>query len=320
MLGARYRIIGNTLHDTESGLESEIHIDRALVTMFGKTSEMILEQTGVTIASSFRAFNEYVFAIQNDLFQFSGMCVTMRAVSIQSDHVRIYTNGVLTRAVIRDNYLITDLDGIEIPIREPEPAPVVRIHVHAFTPQRDTSQRNLGNIARDGQNVHNSFILERFKELYDTIKIHKGKLTWAQTKDAILRVNASNDVWEVLEYMQFQDGFVSKFSENETCILSIVVSCIQDNEDKMKLLAGSIADCKERGIIVCLTGRVARVLNSVFHLYEGKQPASQVRQMLLGQASRAECESLDELVDYLTSENPNVVDIRAEVESWKLDF
>ena len=94
---------------------------------------------------------------------------------------------------------------------------------------------------------------------------------------------------------------------------------IKDKKDAIKILTDNLKDCVENHHIVCLTGRVSRMLNSIEYLYAGDEIlASDCRQMLLSQASKIKYKSIDELVETLQRENPNVTKLREEVIAWEL--
>ena len=311
MLSIDQFILGNKLIDQNTGLESIIHIDHAFISLGNQVQTFSLETTGVTLNGSFRSFRDYVFAIQNGTFQYSGMCYSMASIEINSDQVRIQQRDGITRAFIRNNSLIENM-GNEIRLAEP-----VRVHV-PVTPRPRPKPRpaTLRELSRDNQNVHDSFILDKFTDIYNSLG--SPSLTWLECCRKLMQVDGSENLARVLYYIETQDGYIYKFKTSESQVLIKVTSFIKDNRDALNILTNSLRDCLQGDEFVCLTGRVARMVNSIEYLVVKKLKAKDCRPILLGQASKIEYRSMNELIRILERNNENTEGIREEVLSWGL--
>lgn len=285
MIGREERIINNILSTSEG--EYKIHIDYATITNLdsGETNTLILERTGVSIDGRFRAFREYVFFIQNNLIQHSGSCVSTYNLVINSNHVRLEKNGVIKHAVILDNVL-TELTEEEAAVN------INRNDIPLFenTPRRpDVNQTSLSSLSKDSQNVHNSSVVNKFKFVYSKIvELVKRNTPVNQLFDisidyckTLLKDKYRNKKSEskeklnrVLQYIIQQNGYIYNLQNTETQILRNIVlyilNCVnsKNQDDVFVLLCDNLTDCVEYENIVCLTGRVSRILNSVEYLID----------------------------------------------------
>jgi len=314
MLSIDQFILGNKLIDQNTGDQFTIHIDHAFISLGNQVQTFSLETTGVTLNGAFRSFSDYVFAIQNGTFQYSGMCYNMASVVIHSDQVRLERRNVITRAFIRNNTLVENLGlpmenirPAELAAPMPMPRPIPR-HM-----QRPVTLREL---ARDTQNVHDSFILDKFANIYNSLG--SPSLTWLECCRKLMQVDGSEQLARVLYYIESQNGYIYKFEASEVQVLLKVTSSIKNNRDALVILTNSLRDCLQNTEFVCLTGRVARMVNAIEHLVVKKLKAKDCRPILLGQASKIEYKSIDELVRILEKNNENTEGIREEVLSWGL--
>lgn len=331
-LAVDYFIVGNKLTDLNSGRTHIIHIDHGYITIGAETHTFILETTGVTINNMFKSFSSYVFSIQNGLFQFSGMCYHISGIKINSTHVRVEGMGNMSIIENMLQPLDTRIVPPELVVTRPDGRNII---------MPPTKEKTLSEISRSSQNVHDTFVLNKFVRVYNKMQ---NILGWSDVCKKILgehnipmfsrlvngefgmlsklitsRTNVSDYLIIVLAYIQNQNGYVFRFDATETEILSKIMYEIKDKPDAINILIDSLKDCVENHHIVCLTGRVARMLNSIEYLYTGdKIKASECRQLLLSQASKIKYNSVDELIETLQKDNPNVDNLREEVISWEL--
>lgn len=276
MIGLDEIIINNLL--TKSDGDYLIHIDHAtlLNVLTGQIQIFCLESTGITIDNVYRNFKDYVFFIQNNLIQFSGSCYSMSNFVINSRRVRLEKNGILTPMIIVNNRLLS-LDYVnETNYNIPGVNNMIENTLIS-------NEFNLFDISKDRQNVHNSSVLNKFKDLYDnilyinstcinrslSIEESVDRLTLACIdKSEVFKYN----LLKVLKYCIEQNGYIYKFNTTETEILANTVSYMfnmldsENVSESLRLLADNIVDCIEDNLIVCLTGRISRILNSALHL------------------------------------------------------
>ncbi len=274
MIGIDEIIVNNLI--TKDDGTYVIHIDHA--TLLNLSTNQIqhfsLETTGVTIDRVYRSYRDYVFFIQNNLIQFSGCCYSMSNFRINSNRVRLEKNGFIYPAIIVNNRLIDVLHDADI---NWETIPAVE---QTVIPSR---QYSLREISRDSQNVHNSAILNKFKAVYNIMvaKIANRRLLSLDSSIELILATASgrpvsfqNILDNVLKYVSRQNGYIYNLDSNETYILRVITSyisnCLEEVNQKncLTILSDNLVDCVEDDIIVCLTGRVSRMINSVYHLLE----------------------------------------------------
>lgn len=288
MLGRDETIVNNKL---TTGLgEYTIHIDHANVTntLSNTSFNICLESSGATVDGVFRLYRDYIFFIQNNLMQHSGMCISFNNLVMNSRRVRLENSeGRITRAVIVDNVLIQLRDGEEYdfgPNAPPDPVEPIVPRINANRPVVETSLRT---ISRDSQNVHNSTVALKFKTLYDKILEHLSKTIteyditifsiYSAYTNLIINSGISDTykrrtLSNVLDYSKNQNGFIYNLNDTEGNIFKHIIlyinNCIEPiyRDDTFKLLADNMIDCLENDVIVCLTGRITRMLNSIEHL------------------------------------------------------
>lgn len=367
MLGIDEIIVNNKL---TTGLgEFIIHIDHAVVTntLSNTYFNICLESTGATVDGVFRTFRDYVFFIQNNLMQHSGMCISYNNLVMNSRRVRLENSeGNITRAAIVDNVLIQLRPGEEydfVPNALLDPVEPIIPRINANIPVVESSLRE---IARNGQNVHNSTVVLKFKTLYE--KLMEQLLDAVNTYDInnfsidSAYINLMNNsgynnsifcykntklktLMNVLEHSKKQNGFIFNMDETEGNIFKHIIlyinNCVEQSykADTFKLLADNMIDCLENGGIVCLTGRITRMLNSVEHLVsykdesddesdEGNKKNSSsciddIRQEMLAKAMvmfNSEFK-ISDIKEALSLDYPNVDkdNLNTEIDSWNLE-
>ncbi len=359
MLGDSVYIVNNKLFGL--GDDCVIHIDYAYITntQTNELQSLVLERTGCCLNGSFRAFSDYVFFIQNNLIQHSGHCVTMDNLQINSEHVRIQRGEECKRAVIINNVLTetdetTGLNSLTRNIYINENNNNIN-RARVFNPIVDTRlltpTTSLSKIARDSQGVHDSNVVNKFKFSYakmiELIKRNCSQsyynnfsldLVYSTIKDAYR--NKSNESKEKLEkvlvYSKNQNGFVYNLQSTEVEVLKNVVvyilNCVnqQYQSDTFILLCDNMLDCIEHEMIVCLTGRVTRMLNSVYHFidihlsmkdkYSTVADARKEMLRIVMEMFNAN-KSADEIRKHIYKEFDwlSIEELETEVNSWKLE-
>lgn len=292
MLGESQIIVNNKLSGL--GRDCIIHIDYATVRNVdtGYTSELMIESSGCMLDGVFRSFTDYVFFIQNNLIQHSGSCVSISNLVINSSRVRIQREDECFDAAIIDNMVVELNDNSYEFINETEQyavQPATYIETNTAWSRNHLFKDSLIDIVSDSQNVHNSSIVNKFKYIYFKMKeltarakrngtIIDIELNKCYNIISLVYRNNSEScrlkLRDVLAYSKSQNGFIYNLTATETEIFRNVVifihSCVNEDHitDALTLLADNIVDCVEFGEIVCLTGRVTRMLNSILHLVD----------------------------------------------------
>jgi hypothetical protein len=144
----------------------------------------------------------------------------------------------------------------------------------------------LNNLAKDNQNVHDTYGLNKFKEIINklngntnitktidevVIEIKKFIDSKFKSKYSILNYYYklfSADYYkikkakEALDYIKQNNGFISVYSMYELQILQLIWNSIYDNEDLKDMLLNSLLDMHlSYGGFYCLTGRVTRMVD-----------------------------------------------------------
>jgi hypothetical protein len=356
MIGIEETIVNNKL---TTGLgDYIIHIDHATITnnLSNTTFNICLESTGATVDGIFRTFRDYVFFIQNNLMQHSGMCVSFNDLVMNSRRVRLENSeGHVTRAVIVDNVLIQLRAGDEYQfMQDALPDPVERI-VPIVNNNRPFVESSLLEIARNSQNVHNSTVVLKFKILYEKIiqcidtAISRYDISIFSI-DKAYRTLIDNSglhnspkfkiLIDVLKHSRLQNGFIYNLNANECNILKNTVlyinNCVDPKyrADTFKLLAENMIDCVENEVVVCLTGRITRMLNSLEHLVseiddaenvkdDGSVNIDDIRQEMLAKAmtmfnNKVQLNDIKEAI-YLDYKNVSKDCLNREIDSWELE-
>lgn len=366
MLGQDETIINNKIN---TGLDDYIiHIDHAVITntLSNISFNICLESTGATVDGVFRSYKDYVFFIQNNLMQHSGMCVSFNNLLINSRRVRLENNdGNIIRAVIVDNILIPLKEGEEYDFGQNAPPEPVIMPQNNRIRNVPVKEYSLEEISNDRQNVHNSTIVHKFKTLYEKIINHINKVVSKNDIDnfsiddaytnlmsnsgfnnSILCYNNKKlkTLSNILEYSKKQNGFIYNLNDNECNIFKYVIiyinNCVDSSykADTFKLLANNMLDCLENNSIVCLTGRITRMLNSIEHLVScdkykidddcnDKQNNSininDIRQEMLAKAMVMFNNNLkiSDIKEAIMLDYPNIDKecLRSEIDSWDLE-
>jgi len=288
MIGNSERIINNIISTNE--YERKINIDYATITNLdnNEISELVLESTGASLNGSFRLFSDYVFFIQNNLIQHSSLCISMNNLVINSNHVRIENNGVITHALIENNVLIelteeeVIANGFDRNVLENNRAQAVNNNFSA-----NVNYINISSLSKDTQNVHNSFIVSKLCYIYfkileliqrNTQLSHRSNISLDYCKNILLDKYRNKDseskekLNRVICFIIAQNGYIYNLKQTETQILINIVlyilNCVnaEMQNDIFMLLCDCLVDCLEYDTVVCLTGRVNRMINSVEYL------------------------------------------------------
>jgi hypothetical protein len=367
MLGLDETIVNNKF---TTGLDNYIiHIDHAVITntLANTSFNICLESMGATVDGVFRKYTDYVFFIQNNLMQHSGLCINFNNLVMNSRRVRLESSaGEITRAVIVDNVLIQLADGEVYDFGPNAPPDPIDLIIPRINTNRYVDESSLREISRNGQNVHNSTVVYKFKILYEKIlkqlresisiyDIDNFSIDSAYTNlisnsglnsglNSILnsflfyKQTKLKTLMNVLEYSKKQNGFIYNLNDTEGNILKHIIlyinNCVDQNykADTFKLLADNMIDCLENDVIVCLTGRITRMLNSIEHLVsendgEIKKNISEniddIRQEMLAKAMTMFNNKvlLNEIKEALYLDYPKVDKscLNTEIDSWNLE-
>lgn len=359
MLGLDETIVNNKL---TTGLgEYTIHIDHANVTntLSNTSFNICLESTGATVDGVFRLYRDYIFFIQNNLMQHSGMCISFNNLVMNSRRVRLENSeGRITRAVIVDNVLIQLRDGEEYDFGPNAPPDPVDLIIPIINTNRYVDESSLREISRNSQNVHNSTVVHKFKILYEKIlkqlreSISIYDIDNFSIDSAYINLISNSGLnsflcykntklktlMNILEYSQNQNGFIYNLNDTEGNILKHIIlyinNCVDQNykADTFKLLADNMIDCLENNVIVCLTGRITRMLNSIEHLVSEKdeeikknisENIDDIRQEMLAKAMTMfnNKVQLNEIKKTISLDYPNIDKniLNTEINSWELE-
>lgn len=359
MLGRDETIVNNKMN---TGLgEYTIHIDHANVTntLSNTSFNICLESSGATVDGVFRLYRDYIFFIQNNLMQHSGMCISFNNLVMNSRRVRLENSeGRITRAVIVDNVLIQLRDGEEYDFGPNAPPDPVDLFIPIINTNRYVDESSLREISRNGQNVHNSTVVHKFKILYEKIlkqlreSISIYDIDNFSIDSAYINLISNSGLnsflcykntklktlMNILEYSQNQNGFIYNLNDTEGNILKHIIlyinNCVDQNykADTFKLLADNMIDCLENNVIVCLTGRITRMLNSIEHLVSEKdeeikknisENIDDIRQEMLAKAMTMfnNKVQLNEIKKTISLDYPNIDKniLNTEINSWELE-
>lgn len=287
MIGIDEIIVNNVL--TKDDGDFLIHIDHGHI-INSSTNEIqtfYIETTGVTINGIFRSFKDYVFSVQNNLIQFSGSCYSLNNFIINSNRVRLERKKIIYNAIIINNNLIEDFDDEFNPYNNYE-YPVL-----PNTPPSINTHSSLYEISSNRQNVHNSEVMNKFKFLYYKMleiinNTHIYVFSYEDSRSILLECCKNKDIMfkrnlvKVLDYSKKHNGYVYNIDSSEVQVFRNIIAYLNKMiPDKnitslyLILFADNLVDCIENDIVVCLTGRVNRMINSIQPLLENNLSKSE---------------------------------------------
>jgi hypothetical protein len=227
---------------------------------------------------------------------------------------------------------------IEIPIQRQRPIPRPRQEININQIHRH-NERNLYN---DPQNVHDTVIMDKMKEISETLIPSETN----QYNNIIKEINnrlqhkKRDNAIKVLDTMYSSNGYVSKYNKNEVDIISDTFNTIKNtnNDDYMNMFCEELSSGVEWGNVVCTVGRANRVLNSLTCVENTNTNTNQtetinldtLRPEMLTKASKLYTDNIDkdtdEIKHIITNEllqDYNHIDknkVETEINSWINDI
>ena len=284
---ADYIIRNNKLIITEDD-EYEMNIDIGTVNIYNVLYNLGIESTNISISNEvinnmIYYFNNYIFEISNKLVRFRGEVINMDKFIVNVSLGRIliqdqyHSFTVINNEMIIGpitNYTQMDLD------RMPEPAKFLDLNI--LYQNRDQLIRNrkvitpeLKNLAKDRQNVHDSYVLNKFKEIIN--KLNKNIIITKAIDEVIAEIKEyidskytifSVDYYKIkkanesIKYIKQNNGFIAVYNMYELQVLRLVWNTIYNNENLKDMLLNALLDMQSsKDVFYCLTGRVTRMID-----------------------------------------------------------
>jgi len=225
--------------------------------------------------------------------------------------------------------------------------------INGIDPNRtpDMVQRDhMARLANDNQNVHDTFILNELKKILNKLQ-QKTKITKTMNQslkeiENYMNNKANNTIiskitqWFVprrltkiniiLNYIKTSNGYIGTFGMRELEVLHIIWNAIYDNEDLKHILYTNMLDMSNFGMMVCLTGRVTRMLDIFSGIIEEYTfETKNVREEMMNKCAKIRTdlniddeEKLKEEIkkvlhkDYVESNIMTIDDFNTEINEW----
>jgi len=250
-----------------NGLDYELNIDSGTIVINDETFPFSLESNNIHINGMCYHFDGYMFNICNNLVKARGSVYhidTFLINTARGGRIRIggqyhyfsIVNNVLTVGETRVYNAAENNNLRQYNIRQ-------NVREHVFNPDA-----NVVNIATDSQNVHNSIILNRLKIILNKIQ-ENTKITKTMNQSLkeirayFLKISLTGfrNLNSILNEIQNSNGYIMSFGMKELEVLHIIWNAIYDNNDLKHILYTNMLGMRERGNLVCLTGRVTRMID-----------------------------------------------------------
>jgi hypothetical protein len=237
-------------------------------------------------------FNGYLFEISNNLVRFRGeiihidkfiLNVSVGRIWIQNNyHSFGIINNELQIGPIINNY--NNIDLYQLPNNE---NPRINQELKIL---KTLQQPELKNLAKDRQNVHDSYVLNKFKEIVN--KLNKNTIIIKTIDQSINEINKYVDskfkskykskysivnfyykafsidyykikkIKESIQYIKQNNGFITVYNMYELQVLQLVWNTICNDVDLKDMLLNALLDMHlSIGGFYCLTGRVTRMID-----------------------------------------------------------
>lgn len=192
-----------------------------------------------------------------------------------------HVNQEETAPLIREHRVTTPV--VEPPVVTTVVTPVVEPPVVAIktVPKKEKLKVEVKSSA---QNVHDHNVNDELSKRYQTLKSStEGKITDEDNKDMLNFISQIKGTDKILTNLACQDT-LSRFDDDTEQKIWLTVwkriHLAENNSNRDSLLLAfknAIEDCEEDGYLVCTTGRVTRVLDSLTLLDKNPQISSPIK-------------------------------------------
>jgi hypothetical protein len=267
------------------------YVDTGTVTAFDENYRFSLEKTGINVNNSFHSFTVELFQIYRGMVHYRNVVHHLdKQFTLNVTRGRIFINGNCRHFTVLDNVMTIDMIT---PFTEAARRiqPPRRLYRPTTRPQTNT-QPSLAAISNDRQNTHNSKILDNLYNILVAIK-NKTKIE-LEFNQCVLEIrdliyledlkkpftNISNGMI-VLNYVMDQHGYIDRFQMFEHDVLTLVWNAVRNDNELKKIFYSNFISMYERDAVVCLTGRVSRLIDIFSGIVMTKANIAQIRREMM---------------------------------------
>lgn len=326
------KLIKNTVTHT-------FYIDTGRVTTFGDDYTFSLEETGIIVNNGFHGFKSELFQIYMGMVHYRGVVYHLnKQFVLNVTRGRIFIDGVCRHFTVVDNVMSINMTGTAaniVPQRR-------RVLATPIRPTRTpvAAPVSLAAVAADMQNTHNTKILDN---LYNILVAVKNKTQLVLTFDQCV-VEIRNLIYEedtkrsihdvsygmiILNYIIQQYGYIDRFQMYENDVLTLIWNAVRGDNELKKIFYQNFLSMYERDAVVCLTGRVSRMVDIFSGIINIKTNLDQIRVEMMNKCvairnimKTEDSEVLKEAIkkqmnkDYVESGILTKVECESELNEW----
>jgi len=319
------------------------NIDNGSVTSFGQIYDLTLESTGIIVNNMFINFQTELFQIYRSQVHFRGIMHMLNLnFMLNVTRGRIFINNECHLFTITNNMMIIDPN----PTNETNRAPINRRRININRPRqvnnqtRVNNQQNLAAISADRQNTHNTKILDNLYNILVVIKSNTDvKLNLSSSVQEIrnlINQNHSSNISKgnhILDHITTQFGYIDRFQMYETDVLLLIWNAIRHDINLQSIFYENLLSMYEHNNIVCLTGRVSRLIDVFSGIINIKPDMTKIRSEMMSKCIkiRNNIETTDETelkeairkqlyIDYVESNILSKSDLDNELNEWINDI
>jgi tetratricopeptide (TPR) repeat protein len=178
--------------------------------------------------------------------------------SRQPENTDFLITRIRTRVTARPEI---DEPTIELPVWIPTPIPIL---VQMYAPTIMWHE--------DRQNVHDSALTNSIETQYQKLKqMNQGspQISIDEIIADVERLPDADKAVRLLRHLQFHGAYPVTKLANDTELMLIIEVYKQMRKDNLVAFATALADCYENDVLVCISGRVARIFASMAHIIPG---------------------------------------------------
>ncbi len=284
------RIINDELEIMPLGLTYHMYIDYGIVNIYNEDYRMTLEESNVFLHNPkygrrMYLFKDYIFAIQNNLAQIRGECISLQSfiLNVQRGRIKLINGNEYIRFQIINNEIIIYFDNEDedeniLYTNNREYEPLILENNKSEIKNKDIK---LSDIVSDSENVHDKIILDSISHIYNQLidyietnnirimKLKDCKLEFIKHLTDInkLEQNEINKFISIINHIINSNGYLYILNITESGVFKLVWTIIKDNNDLINIFKSNLLDMimySDSYVTnyYCLTGRVIRMLNT----------------------------------------------------------
>lgn len=258
--------------------EYEIQIDDGIIMVNNSPKHISIESNCINLNHKTFMFHHHPFIIQKDII-YCGFgdvyCITeFPIINIRLGRIKLVNDEY--NEIRLENGILYIGEVVDYTVRRNR-QPLVNNNIIPTT--TDNKNVKLDKIARDSQNTHDSYILNKLSKLLQTI-IEKTTVTKTinQTIIEMKQFISNKNMFffdmgdpkkakQIINHIVKNNAYIVKFDAYELDILNLVWNAVCNDEDLKDIFYSELLSMDESNTTVCVTGRVCRLINIFTGIY-----------------------------------------------------